>query len=164
MDYPIFIGGEERGSLSIRQQGLYTLFEGALPGLHDGFYRIWLHGGGRSAYLGLMQPWSGGMYLMKKLSRDAMRGFPQIVEKVSDEEREKPEEADEKAASAALSCPWPPPEPAGDELLWLRRVDGSLVSHDGLSGLIALPADLRASAPGTVQKNIEGRNYIIFRY
>ena len=168
MEYPIIIGGEERGSLRVSQEGLYTVFEAELPGVYDGLYRIWLHGGGRSAYLGLMQPWSGGMYLRKKYSKSAMHSIPQIVERVSDEEREfaeKPAPAAEIEAPPAQSCPWPAPEPEDEQgLLWLRREDGSMLSHDGISSLVALPAKLRRGTKGAVLRQIEGREYIVFRY
>ena len=168
MEYPIIIGGEERGTLRVSQEGLYTVFEAELPGVYEGMHRIWLHGGGRSAYLGLLQPWSGGMYLRKKYSKSAMHSIPQIVERVSDKERE----FDEKAAPAAeiepspaQSCPWPAPMPEDEQgLLWLRREDGSMLSHDGISSLVALPASLRRGTKGAVLRQIEGREYIVFRY
>ena len=168
MEYPLIIDGQERGKMRVEQEGLYTVFEGELPGVYDGLYRIWAHGGGSSFYLGLMQPWSGGMYLRKKLSRNAMGQTLQIVEKFSNTERESGENAAEKPAEPEkppLSCPWP--APIGEEtgaLLWLRRCDGSLVSHDGKSSLVALPTALRRSSPGAVLRVIEGREYMIFRY
>ena len=168
MEYPIIIGGEERGTLRVSQEGLYTVFEAELPGVYEGMHRIWLHGGGRSAYLGLLQPWSGGMYLRKKLSRNAMGGTLQIVERYSNTERENAEKADAVPAEPEKTypaCPWPAPiEPQAGELLWLRRCDGSLVSHDGRSSLVALPARLRSESPGAVLRIIEGREYMIFRY
>ena len=168
MEYPIIIGGEERGSLRVSQEGLYTVFEAELPGVYEGMHRIWLHGGGRSAYLGLLQPWSGGMYLRKKYSKSAMHSIPQIVERVSDEEREfaeKPAPTAEIEPPPAQSCPWPAPEPEDEQgLLWLRREDGSMVSHDGISSLVALPAKLRRGTKGAVLRQIEDREYIVFRY
>ena len=168
MEYPIIIGGEERGSLRVSQEGLYTVFEAELPGVYDGLYRIWLHGGGRSAYLGLMQPWSGGMYLRKKYSKSAMHSIPQIVERVSDKEREFGENSAptaEKEPPPAQSCPWPAPLPEDEEgLQWFRREDGSMVSHDGISSLVALPSSLRRGTKGAVLRQIEGREYIVFRY
>ena len=48
-------------------------------------------------------------------------------------------------------------------LLWLRRADGSLTAHDGVSGLLALPAVLK-NAPGrAVLRQIEGKDYLVFR-
>ena len=168
MEYPLIIDGQKRGKMRVEREGLYTVFEAELPGVYDGLYRIWAHGGGESFYLGLMQPWSGGMYLRKKLSRNAMGGTLQIVEKFSNTEREKGESPEEKPAEpekTALSCPWPAPiEAESGELLWLRRGDGSLVSHDGKSSLVALPAQLRRDCSGAVMRFIEGREYMIFRY
>lgn len=168
MEYPLIIGGEERGRLHIAQEGLYTVFEAELPGVHEGLYRIWIHGGGQSAYLGLMQPWRGGMYLRKKLSKNAMRGIPQIVERVSDEERESSKielQTAEKAEETPPACPFPAPVPEKEEgLLWYRREDGSLVSHDGISSLVALPAKLRGGVKGAVLRQIEDNEYIVFRY
>ncbi len=160
MEYPLIIGGSEQGRVRAERDGLYTVFEAELHNVQEGIYRIWLHGGGKSAYLGLMQPWSGGMYLRKKLSRHDMRLFPEPIDYASDMSRQ----AEPEPAAPGPSCPWPPPEPEEEGLLWLRRTDGSLVSHDGLSGLIALPASLRGPSPGAVLKKIEGREYIIFRY
>ena len=168
MEYPLIIGGQQRATLRQQQEGLYTVFEAELSGCGGELCRIWLHGGGEQGYLGLMQPWSGGLYLRKKLSRRDMLALPKNIEYASDSEeiglhnleKEKPAEQTE-----APSCPWP--TPVGEdsaELLWLRRTDGSLVSHDGVSGLVALPAELRAPAPGAALRNIEGREYMIFRY
>jgi len=157
MDYPLIIDGTERGRVRMEQEGLYTLFEAELEGVHEGMYRLWVHGGGRSAYLGLMQPWSGGMYLRKKLSRAAMCSFPQIVESFSNVEREK----DEKTVTPLQK----PEKTAGEEgLLWRQQPDGSLVSHDGKSWLLALPAKLRRVNPAICIKVIGGRDYMIFRY
>ena len=168
MEYPLIIGGRQRGTLRMTQEGLYTIFEAELPHVHEGLYRIWLHGGGQSAYLGLMQPWSGGMYLRKKLSKNAMRSFPQTVESVSDEEGDPAETAphiEKTVAESAPACPYPAPVPQEDEgLLWLRRPDGSLSAHDGISSLVALPANLRSESRGAVIRQIEGKEYIVFRY
>ena len=168
MEYPIIIGGEERGTLRVSQEGLYTVFEAELPGVYEGMHRIWLHGGGRSAYLGLLQPWSGGMYLRKKYSKSAMHSIPQIVERVSDKEREfeeNPAPTAENEPPAAQSCLWPAPVTEDEDTLqWFRREDGSMVSHDGISALVALPASLRKETKGAVLRHIEGREYIVFRY
>lgn len=168
MEYPLIIGGERRGTLRRETEGLYTVFEAELKNLHEGMYRIWLWGGGERAYLGLMQPWSGGLYLRRRLSRTELRSFPRNIEYASDEGEprdankeclEKPEE------ETAAACPWPAPTPEkAGELLWFRRCDGSMVSHDGISSLLALPASLRRSVPGTVLREIEGKEYLLFRY
>ena len=53
--------------------------------------------------------------------------------------------------------------PEGD-LLWFRREDGSLVSHDDVSGLLALPEELRERSATAAVRTIEGKKYLVFRY
>lgn len=88
MDYPLLLGGEERGILKLERQGLYTLIEAAAPGA-EGLVRLWVQGGGEEAYLGVMEPRSGGLYLRRKLSRLEMSGFPEKIERASDSRLEK---------------------------------------------------------------------------
>ena len=83
MDYPLLLGGEERGILKLERQGLYTLIEAAAPGA-EGLVRLWVQGGGEETYLGVMEPRSGGLYLRRKLSRLEMSGFPEKIERASD--------------------------------------------------------------------------------
>ena len=176
MDYPLIIDGERQGSVSFTPCGLYTVAEASLGEDPGRLVRLWAQGGGESAYLGLMRPWSGGLYLRRKLSRRELEGFPKTIECVCD--RETPEtkgaEAEETPPSEAgeeteslhnnNSCPWPAPvteEPG--ELLWLRRPDGSMSAHDGVSGLLALPAALRSAPERAVLRRIEGKDYLVFR-
>ena len=49
-------------------------------------------------------------------------------------------------------------------LLWYRRPDGSLVSHDGISSLLAIPAELRTADRRMTERVIEGKKYLVFRY
>lgn len=88
MDYPLLLGGEERGILKLERQGLYTLIEAAAPGA-EGLVRLWVQGGGEETYLGVMEPRSGGLYLRRKLSRLEMSGFPEKIERASDSRLEK---------------------------------------------------------------------------
>ena len=83
MDYPLLLGGEERGILKLERQGLYTLIEAAALGA-EGLVRLWVQGGGEETYLGVMEPRSGGLYLRRKLSRLEMSGFPEKIERASD--------------------------------------------------------------------------------
>ena len=179
MDYPLIIDGIERGKLRVEQEGLYTVFEAELGQVYEGLYRIWLHGGGEHGYLGLMQPWSGGMYLRRKLSRSELKDFPPKLEYASNEtdvdlhnanyepvynakirgnRTEDLHNTKGTEARAEVAA-----EDAG-ELLWFRRPDGSLVSFDGKNHLVALPVNLRAAVPNAVLRRIEGREYMIFRY
>ena len=55
MDYPLLLGGEKAGTLRIEQQGLYTCMD-VRARAREGLLRIWVQGGGREAYLGILQP------------------------------------------------------------------------------------------------------------
>ena len=182
MEYPLIIDGLEQGKIRVQNEGLYTVFEAELADVHEGLYRIWLHGDGESAYLGLMQPWSGGMYLRRKLSRSEQRHFPKQPEYASNANGESlhningvgsskcGDNADGKLGSHNAETAAPSghegskAQEAGDELLWFKRPDGSLVSFDGESQLVALPVQLRHESTGAVLRRIEGREYMIFRY
>ena len=165
MDYPLIIDGLEKGRLRITQEGLYTVYEAELNNVQEGMFRLWLHGGGDCAYLGLMQPWSGGMYLRRKLSRREQESFPKNIEFASNQENLCLHNKGEAPKEEAPSCPYPAPiAEDGDELQWFTRPDGSLVCFDGISSLVALPVKLRRAAPGAVLRRIAGREYMIFRY
>ena len=158
MEYPIYIEGQQRGSLKSSQAGLYTLLEAELPGLQEGLYRLWLHGGGECSYFGLLQPWSGGMYLRRRLSRTELARLPGHIDYASDRAA-----AVEKAPPApSLPSRAEPPAEAGLE--WLSRPDGSLVAFEGQDTLLALPARLRRAVPGVDIRRIAGRDYMVFRY
>jgi hypothetical protein len=160
MEYPIIIGGERRGRLCLSCEGLYTVIEAQLPGIHEGLHRLWLHGGGERVYLGLMQPWSGGMYLRSKLSRQQMAAFPKHPEYASDGDNislhnhnEAPADPDQpgenpqmplpassaheppaaKAPKPAISAPAPPIESATTKahVQWFRRPDGTRFYFEG---------------------------------
>ena len=157
MDYPIMLGGTEQGRLSVEQLGLFTVFEGHCKG-QEGLLRISVYGGGKEAYLGLMQPWNGGLYLKKKLSKAQLAGFPQVIEYAA-EAGKRPEVSLEKSLPENIHD-----TADRDGLVWFRRADGSLVSHDGKSCIVALPAALREASPRAVLRQINGRSYILFRY
>ena len=53
MEYPIYIEGRRSGTLTETAEGLYTVFQADCP-RRNGLIRLWLHGGGQSACLGLL--------------------------------------------------------------------------------------------------------------
>lgn len=220
MSIPVYINQEEAGQLRISQDGLYTVFEAKAKG-GSTLVRLWAHGSGKSAYLGVMQPWSGGLWLRRKLSALERKSFPDPIEFVSDceagqklteiclhnddseNESPIPEEQfglhnfesetvkdSEIAENESLhnviaeaqqtceeqshtdlhnfetdlhACPWPAELPE-DGLLWYSCPDGSLVSFDGISSLVALPAEPGAKLPRAAERVIEGKKYLVFRY
>lgn len=183
MDYPLMIDSIDAGTLSVSGEGLYTCFE-AHAGEHEGLVRLWVCGGGERAYLGVMQPWSGGLYLRRRLSRSELKGFPAQIEYAanqSDESLHNVKVSTGKAdiepvvpavslhnissASNVSSCPFPADIPEDTlPLQWFSRRDGTLVSFDGISCLVALPAELRHADRRAVIREIAGRKYMIFRY
>ena len=186
MEVPLIIDGSPAGTLSVTRDGLYTLLEASLAQPREGLVRLWAHGEGKSAYLGVMQPWSGGLWLRRRLTKREFASFPSPIEYASEREAEPrgenkqtglhniidreavPAEQEEKESlqhtgSDHSSCPWPAEIPAGD-LLWYRREDGTLVSHDGVSSLLALPEALHRAGESAVRREIEGKKYLVFRY
>ena len=191
MDYPLLLNGEETGILHVERQGLYTCME-ARSVFREGLRRIWVQGGGQEAYLGLLQPAEGGLYLRRRMSRQEMRAFPQVIQQASDRRLPPQEEVDiiqkTQKPPLALTLPqpdleptpdgqaWPLPEPEPrpeaqpaspvepSMLLWQQRRDGSLVAKEGGHILLALPARLRRVPPGAHLRQIGGRDYLVFRY
>lgn len=162
MDFPLMVDGRELGRLSVEKQGLFTVFEAYCPG-QEGLLRLSVYGEGREAYLGLMQPKSSGLYLKRKLSRAQLADFPGRIEYAAPAAMTQPE----KKATTPPAEDFAPPSPqeSGEGgLTWFRRCDGSLVSHDGKSCIVALPAKLRGASTGTVVREIDGGSYMLFRY
>lgn len=189
----VYINQKRAGELMISQSGLYTIMEANADA--QGLVRLWAHGDGKSAYLGIMEPKDGGLYLRRKLSRRELAALPNPIEFASDREQEnlhnevdinnnagrkeadadgappsedvrpaEPEtERQTKGETNCRCCPWPAELP-GEGLLWYRRTDGSLVSFDGVSSLLAIPAELRAANGQMTERVIEGKKYLVFRY
>ena len=162
MDYPLMVEGQELGRLSVEKQGLFTVFE-AHSRMREGLLRLSVYGEGREAYLGLMQPWSGGLFLRRKLSRAQLKAFPEEIEYAAPAGLAV---SGNRAAEAPVPevCEPTPQSINDDTLTWFRRSDGSLVSHDGKSCIVALPAKLREASPRAVLRDIDGHCYMLFRY
>ena len=111
MDYPLLLNGEEAGILHVERQGLYTCME-VRSGFREGLRRIWVQGGGQEAYLGLLQPAEGGLYLRRRMSRQEMRTFPQVIQQASDRRLPPQEEVDiiHKTQNPTLTLTLPQPD------------------------------------------------------
>lgn len=194
MEHPIIIDGNAAGSLTVTEDGLFTVFEATLPGYGE-LLRLSAYGGGREGYLGVMQPWSGGLYLRRRLSRSELRRMPETIEYAAPAGLCTPAEGGRAAegntdgasakaeaesvqlsdapradsavgeAEAAAEHDAPAAENSGEDgLLWFSRPDGTLTAFDGRGSIVAIPAELRRDAPGAVIKKINGRIYMLFRY
>jgi|GEM_PF-271885 len=177
-EYPVKIDGAAAGTLDVAADGLFTVFEASIPG-HGGFVRLSVYGGGREGYLGVMQPWSGGLYLRRRFTRRECAGLPSQIEYAApsgaaDTVRENaaeehtddaaPAPAGNPAAEAAPSTVALPIPDGAEDLLWFARPDGTLTAFDGRGCIVAIPAQLRRRAPGAVLRRIGGSVYMLFRY
>ncbi len=138
MDYPIFENAIEIGRLYARQEGLYTVLEASLPG-RRALTRLYLLGETGWRALGVMEPYSGGCRLIRRLSRSELPGVIRY------------------ASTAPQESPAPAPE-AG----WVERANGVL--WDQRRGLIAFPAQLRQRTASVRITRIRGKEYIVFHW
>ena len=164
MTIPILIGGLRGGALEIRADGAYTRFEARcdpLPGLR----RLWVFGGGARACLGVLAPEGGALTLRRRLSRAALRSFPEPIEYAAlsadagQEQAQKEEKHD--SAPHEKAAPYEKGAPRG---AWSEQPDGSLVCTEDGVRLLALPCALRRVPPGVDLREIAGKRCLVFRY
>ncbi len=158
MTIPILIGGLRGGALEIRADGAYTRFEARcdpLPGLR----RLWVFGGGARACLGVLAPEGGALTLRRRLSRAALRSFPEPIEyaALSADAGQEQAQKEEKHDSA-------PHEKGAPRGAWSEQPDGSLVCTEDGVRLLALPCALRRVPPGVDLREIAGKRCLVFRY
>ena len=93
MELPIVDKQETIGSLSVRKEGLYTVFRAEMP-MRDGLQRLWLHGAGVWVCLGLLEPDAGKLRLVRRLSRAECGRLPRRLEyaALTPQREETPEE------------------------------------------------------------------------
>lgn len=184
MEYPLMINGVRRGAVRVTQEGLYTVFEAEAEGTEETPVRLALYGSGEEGYLGVMQPWSGGMFLRRRMSRTERAKMPREIEYAAPagEKRgapnapERPEreperseteksEADEVASTPeAESRDTASNDADGEGLLWFSRPDGTLTAFDGEGSIIALPTHAPGGKGRAVIREINGKRYMLFRY
>ena len=142
MEYPIELQSGLSGTLTETAEGLYTVFHADCP-RQGGLVRLWLHGGGQSACLGLLSPDGERLTLTRRLSRRARSAYPRVIERVTD--------------TPSTAPPAPAPE---SDARWRALPDGSLLSEDGRR---AIPARFPANSPLAGQLlRIAGREYLVF--
>ncbi len=109
--------------------------------------RISVYGEGRESCLGIAEVRDGKIHFEKKMSRNDIKEIPKKIEFAS----ESGEKIREDSAGKT-------------EPVWKKRPDGSLISYDGISNIVALPAELRGKTGKERIKMINGRSYMLFRY
>ena len=178
--YPIRVNGENIGTLEVSREGAYTLFR-ADCGMMQGIIRLSVYGGDKEGYLGVPAPVEGRLRLKKRLSRAAMRDFPQSIEEVGIAGRQAEsveaqdcftaEDMPGEAESAGQPCGEDKDESGDGEQdcsdmgpFWYASPDGALVGMDRGREMVALPVD-----DGRVPRNItgesriiEGREYLVY--
>lgn len=159
MEYPFYYKGRQCGKLSAEESGIYTVLRVEAEGIEDSILRISVCGDGRECRLGVAESRDGYVVFEKKLSRSAMKELPHI------------EYAAESGGKAAETSGTGEKRKSGEKkaiengaLVWIERADGSLAANDGLSDIIALPADIRGGRAKNRIKMINGRAYMLFRY
>ena len=153
MGHPILVDGEKRGELVVSREGLYTVFEASLPDSGE-LTRLWIAGEGRSAYLGVMEPKGGELYLRRRLSTAELRKLPENIEyactaepaieaapaepmdqESGDEEGGSPEPGDTGPPEAPIEAP-EAPRPEEDDELEMPEEEPESGDTEGDGGLL----------------------------
>lgn len=135
--YPVYIDGNECGHLTVRTDGLMTVFSAKCSVKSGVITRLYVCGGGRSAVLGTLNK---NGEITRRFSRTELTKLPHDIE---------------YAADTPLSRP---SADTGDTL-WRRGKMGCLVSE----GLIAIPAkEEHLARVSDKLRRIDGRLYLIF--
>ena len=103
MTVPIYIDGNEAGTLTVERQGPVTVMTADMTDAGR-VVRLTVYGGGKAGYLGVPAPENGRLRLTKRLSPSQMRAFPQAPEYAA----ERPREAKKPPAPAMLPAPETP--------------------------------------------------------
>lgn len=182
MEHDVIINGTKRGILCEETEGLFTVLE-ATVFKGEELVRLAVYGGGQKGYLGVMQPWNGGLYLRRRLSRRERETLPKTIEyaapvgeahSAANDDGEETLPVDKTAEQNKADCSAAGNKEVGEDcenegedgLTWFSRPDGTLTAFDGERSIIALPTELRReeSGAGTVLREINGRQYMLFRY
>ena len=151
MDYPFYYKGKLSGTLSVAESGMYTVFRLTAENIGEKMLHVSVYGEGKESCLGLAEVRAGKIHFEKKLSRNSMKALPAKIEYAA--------EAGEKAKEKPEMK-----KPEKKDSTWKMRPDGSLISNDGISDILALPAELRSPTGKERIKVINGRSYMLFRY
>lgn len=159
-DYPILQQNKPIGTLTVTQEGLFTVFSAQAKADAD-CLRLVVCGEQSRVYLGRLLPdGTGTLTLRKRLTRLERARLPDPILFAADaawDIADAPEPADERPEKT------PAPDD-GLDVLWYSAPDGVLTTFDGKRMLVAIPADTPNLPRGaeTVLREIDGRQYLIF--
>lgn len=125
--YPLRLRGEEIGALTVERRGLVTEFTARCPD-PGRLVRLSVYGGGAEGYLGVMEPTGGMLSLCRKLTREAMRSFPDQIEYAAEAggAPAPPGPGERVTASGRGTRQNPRQNSQSSDVLWRRVGDGSL--------------------------------------
>ena len=158
--YPIRWDGQVHGKLRLREEGVFTVFEGECedPGT---LVRLWVYGEKTKGYLGLMEPAEGKLRLTRRLSPLTMRDLPPDIRYAAPEGSDTPPgPAHQTAVPAAPDAP----QERDTDLLWYDLGDGSLYTFYGGQGYRAIPAPEHGPMQSGMaeKRRIAGRDYAVY--
>ena len=139
--YPIIYQGHPAGELRSEPDGLYTVFTARCAPVSDAL-RLFVYGEGGSAYLGLMLPEEGALFLRKRMTRLQLASFPDPIRYAAEAEA----------------------QPPARESVWTSAPDGTLRRTLGGREEVAVPVS-RVRAPGVSRQLLQviaGREYLVF--
>ena len=140
MEYPIYIEETEKGKLTVTQEGLRTRFTVKCEKVQK-IIRLSVFGGGKSAYLGVLCPEGDYLTLSKSFSPNEMRSFPEKIEYAADRQQCIEE----------------------NDRIWRRTPDGCLITSEGGTEYIAIPAAGKRLEKTGLVRHIDGGDYLVFR-
>ena len=155
MEYPLIIGGETRGHVTVLREGLYTVVSAKAESTSE-LTRLWLCGEGESFYLGVMREENDRLCFSKRYTRRECAAFPKNIAFASD--RKSGTKAEKRR-----EAPTQQTQSADGDIVWYTGRNGVLTARDGNTRLLALPSDIGRSVPGADIRVIEGREYMVFR-
>lgn len=174
-NYPIYINGTTQGELRVYREGLLTVFSGKCvdPGV---LLRLSLYGE-QEAYLGVMLPENGQLFLKKRFTRTAMANFPRhpthageagaeiLLESTTPLENISAELTPQKTPTGEASNLEAPLSASEEDTLWYVAPGGCLYTIGNHGRFLAVPEnDNRIQHHrGAVRRQILGKNYLIFR-
>ena len=170
--YPVISSGETIGQIEITQDGLFTVFEAKCSDQGE-ILRLSVYGQ-TEGYLGVMQPENGWLTLKKRLSRAALKEFPESIDyagpaggeirKEPAEEEIQPEHELQAEPETEGADTTDAEEPAEQDTLWIRMSDGTLRSSGQGKDMLAVPLFPDEPLPNGEweRRTIEDTDYAVY--